>query len=158
MSRFKGIYWRQFTVTAGMVALTLVLLGASFFSLTYSYIMTEKRGDLKDKAEIIAQMAVSAYNKPGVMLGLWSEDLREIVNVAKQMSDTDFLIWIPSQGAFISTDVSIGGADLTLPGAMGEKLAKDEVYAGTSTLGLYEKPRFVVAVPARSARDGTAVG
>ena len=136
MSRFKGIYWRQFTVTAGMVALTLVLLGASFFSLTYSYIMTEKRGDLKDKAEIIAQMAVSAYNKPGVMLGLWSEDLREIVNVAKQMSDTDFLIWIPSQGAFISTDVSIGGADLTLPGAMGEKLAKDEVYAGTSTLGL----------------------
>ena len=158
MSRFKGIYWRQFTVTAGMVALTLVLLGASFFSLTYSYIMTEKRGDLKDKAEIIAQMAVSAYNKPGVMLGLWSEDLREIVNVAKQMSDTDFLIWIPSQGAFISTDVSIGGADLTLPGTMGEKLAKDEVYAGTSTLGLYEKPRFVVAVPARSARDGTVVG
>ena len=30
--------------------------GLSFFSLTYSYIMTEKRGDLKDKAEIIAQM------------------------------------------------------------------------------------------------------
>ena len=25
MSRFKGIYWRTFTVTVGMVALTLVL-------------------------------------------------------------------------------------------------------------------------------------
>ena len=43
MSRFKGIYWRQFIVTIGMVALTLVLLGTSFFALTYSYIMTEKR-------------------------------------------------------------------------------------------------------------------
>ena len=43
MSRFKGIYWRTFTVTVGMVALTLVLLGASFFALTYSYIMSEKR-------------------------------------------------------------------------------------------------------------------
>ena len=41
MSRFKGIYWRTFTVTVGMVALTLVLLGASFFALTYSYIMSE---------------------------------------------------------------------------------------------------------------------
>ena len=34
MKRFKGIYWRQFTVTAGMVVLTLVLLGTSFFALT----------------------------------------------------------------------------------------------------------------------------
>ena len=30
MSRFKGIYWRTFTVTVGMVALTLVLAGALF--------------------------------------------------------------------------------------------------------------------------------
>ena len=45
MKKFKGIYWRTFTVTIGMVALTLVLLGASFFSLTYSYIMTEKDSD-----------------------------------------------------------------------------------------------------------------
>ena len=59
MSRFKGIYWRTFTVTVGMVALTLVLLGASFFALTYSYIMSEKRGELVDKAEAIAQLAAA---------------------------------------------------------------------------------------------------
>ena len=77
MSRFKGIYWRTFTVTVGMVALTLVLLGASFFSLTYSYIVSEKRGELQDKAEVIAQMAVTACSKPGVLQGPWSEDLRD---------------------------------------------------------------------------------
>ena len=158
MSRFKGIYWRTFTVTVGMVALTLVLLGASFFSLTYSYIVSEKRGELQDKAEVIAQMAVSAYSKPGILNSPWSEDLKEIVSVAKRMSNTDFLIWIPSLRGFISTDGSIGNRELTLPAEMGEKLEKGESYAGNSRLGLYEKARFVVAVPARTAADGTVVG
>jgi len=158
VSRFKGIYWRTFTVTVGMVALTLVLLGASFFSLTYSYIVSEKRGELQDKAEVIAQMAVSAYSKPGILNSPWSEDLKEIVSVAKRMSNTDFLIWIPSLRGFISTDGSIGNRELTLPAEMGEKLEKGESYAGNSRLGLYEKARFVVAVPARTAADGTVVG
>jgi len=141
-----------------MVALTLVLLGASFFSLTYSYIVSEKRNELQDKAEVIAQMAVTAYSKPGALQGPWSEDLREIVSVAKRMSSTDFLIWIPSLGGFISTDGSIGNRELTLPAEMGEKLSRGESYAGSSRMGLYEKPRFVVAVPARAAEDGTVVG
>ena len=158
MSRFKGIYWRQFTVTVGMVALTLILLGTSFFSLTYSYIVAEKRGELKDKAEVIAQMAVTAYNKPDVIMSLWSKELWEIMDVAKQMSDTDFLIWLPSESTFISTDEDIAGMKLTLPSAMGERLAKGQTYAGSSKLGIYEKARFVVAVPARNAPDGTVVG
>ena len=158
MSRFKGIYWRQFTVTVGMVALTLILLGTSFFALTYSYIVAEKRGELKDKAEVIAQMAVTAYTKPDVVMSLWSKELWEIMDVAKQMSDTDFLIWLPSEGTFISTDDAIAGMKLTLPAAMGEKLAKSQTYAGSSKLGIYERPRFVVAVPARNAPDGTIVG
>ena len=95
MSRFKGIYWRTFTVTVGMVALTLVLLGASFFALTYSYIMSEKRGELEDKAEVIAQMAVGVYNKRDVfhLISGMRSDIEELVDVAKRMSDTEFLVW-----------------------------------------------------------------
>lgn len=91
MSRFKGIYWRQFILTVGMVALTLVLLGTSFFALTYSYIISEKRGELEDKAQVIAQLAVGAYNKPDMVLSLRSKELMEIMDVAQRMSDTDFL-------------------------------------------------------------------
>lgn len=149
MSRFKGIYWRTFTVTVGMVALTLVLLGASFFSLTYSYIMTEKRNELRDRAEIIAQMALDAYSKPGTSVAR-GEDIRSMLDVAELMSGTDFLIWIPYEGAFIGTDTNMNGQDLTLPAALGKKLTKGEVYMGVSTLGYYEKPRAVVAVPART--------
>ena len=40
--RFQGLYWRQLFVTAGMVLLTLFLLGASFFSLSYNYAKEQK--------------------------------------------------------------------------------------------------------------------
>ncbi|MDE7218288.1 MAG: HAMP domain-containing histidine kinase [Oscillospiraceae bacterium] len=149
MSRFKGIYWRTFTVTVGMVALTLVLLGASFFSLTYSYIMSEKRNELRDRAEIIAQITLDAYSKPGAVLTR-GEDIRSMLDVAEMMSGTDFLIWIPDEKAFIGTDTSMNNQQIVLPLALGKKLAKGEVYMGVSTLGYYEKPRAVVAVPARS--------
>ena len=149
MKRFKGIYWRTFTVTVGMVALTLVLLGASFFSLTYSYIMTEKRSELKDRAEIIAQMALDAYAKAGSWLAR-QDDLRTMVGVAQQMSGTDFLIWIPQEGEFLGTSSELNNQKISLPEAMYQKLAKGEVYMGVSTLGFYEKPRAVVAVPART--------
>ena len=148
MSRFKGIYWRQYIVTVGMVVLTLILLGTSFFALTYSYIMTEKRRELESKAEIIAQMTETMYT---------ADDLNEIVNVAQRMSGIQFVIWIPSFGHFIGTDRSISNTEMTLPRAMGEKLAKGEVYAGNSTLGIYDENRFVVAIPARITADGRSV-
>ena len=154
MSRFKGIYWRTFTVTVGMVALTLVLLGASFFSLTYSYIITEKRNELRDRAELIAQMAQDACAKPGTPVDFW-EDIRTMLGVAQRMSGTDFLIWIPQIGGFIGTNSELDNLELTLPPAMGEKLARGESYLGVSDLGFYPKPRIVVAVPARTAGSVT---
>lgn len=154
MSRFKGMYWRQFGISVGLVALTLALLGASFFSLTYSYMMTERRVELEEKAEIIAQMAERAYSGSSAGLGLWSEELRDLVDVAQQMSDINFLIWVPRYGSFVSTDASVANQQLTLPEAMGERLARGETYAGNSTLGIYSHPRFVVAIPARSTDSG----
>ena len=156
MSRFKGIYWRQFIVTIGMVALTLVLLGTSFFALTYSYIMTEKRNELEDKAHMIAQMAEASYQQP-LYQGVWNEELRDMMNVAQKMSNVTFLIWIPSFGGFISTDTSIGGVELTLPSAMGEKLQAGETYVGSSDLGIYDSKRFVVAIPAQNDESGGVV-
>lgn len=126
MSRFKGIYWRTFTVTVGMVALTLVLLGASFFALTYSYIMSEKRGELEDKAEVIAQMAVGVYNKRDVfhLISGMRSDIEELVDVAKRMSDTEFLVWMPSMDLFISTDASVSNTEMVVPGDIVARLER----------------------------------
>ena len=156
MQRFKGIYWRQFIVSVGLVALTLVLLGTSFFTLTYSYIVAEKRVELEEKAEIIAQTVETAYNKPGSALALWSGDMTEILDVAEKMSDIYFLIWDANLNGFRSTNSSIADREMTLPAAMGEKLIQGETYAGATTLGIYERPVFVVAIPARSS-EGSPV-
>ena len=35
--KFRTIYWQNFALTASIVMLTLALLGASFFALSYAY-------------------------------------------------------------------------------------------------------------------------
>ena len=160
MSRFKGIYWRTFTVTVGMVALTLVLLGASFFALTYSYIMSEKRGELEDKVEAIAQLAVTAYDDPS-LLHSWDQtrrEMKDILTVAEKMSGTDFIIILPGLNQFITTDQTLETLELPLPEEINGRLVRGEVYAGVTDLGIYEKPRFVVALPPRKAESGSVVG
>lgn len=57
--RFRGLYWRQMVVTVGMVLLTLTLLGAAFFSLSYNYARGQKTDELESRARIMSQLSVS---------------------------------------------------------------------------------------------------
>ena len=57
--RFQGLYWQQLFITAGMVMLTLFLLGASFFSLSYNYARNQKSEELAVKAQVMGQLSVS---------------------------------------------------------------------------------------------------
>ena len=43
-----SLYWRQFMLSAGMVLLTMVLLGVSFYTLSYNYTVEEKRSEIPD--------------------------------------------------------------------------------------------------------------
>ena len=58
-SKFRGLYWRQMFVTVGMVLLTLFLLGASFFSLSYSYARGREDEDLAAQAQVVGHLSVS---------------------------------------------------------------------------------------------------
>ncbi|MBQ6973833.1 MAG: two-component sensor histidine kinase, partial [Oscillospiraceae bacterium] len=53
----NSLYWRQFALTAGMVLLTMVLLGVSFFALSFSINVSERRSEMRSRAELIAQMS-----------------------------------------------------------------------------------------------------
>ena len=55
--KFNSLYWHQFALTAGMVMLTLLLLGVSFFTLSYGTTTAEKRGEMRTRAELIAQVS-----------------------------------------------------------------------------------------------------
>ena len=72
-NRFRGLYWRQMYVTVGMVLLTLSLLGASFFALSYNYARSQKTEEIENKANVMSQLSVS-YLESGRYLSI--EDLQ----------------------------------------------------------------------------------
>ena len=57
--QFHGLYWRQMFVTAGMVLLTLLLLGASFFSLSSNYARGQKSEEIMTKARAMSQKSIN---------------------------------------------------------------------------------------------------
>ncbi len=176
VKRLHGIYWQQFGVNVALVALTLILLGTSFFTLTYTYIMDEKCRELEEKARIMAlkteemvreqirqeeQLRADPNSDQADYLKAWEaqrEKLEELVDMAQEMSDIKFLIWVPTQNRFISTDDTLeDGMLFSLPEDVINCLSAGETYTGLTTLSIYETKRFVVAVPARTAPDGSPV-
>lgn len=171
--RLRGIYWQHFAVNVALVALALILLGASFFALSYTYIIEEKCNELEDKARIMAlkteemvreqikqeeQLKADPSSNMEDYRKAWDaqkEKLEELIEMAQEMSDIKFLIWVPTQNRFISTDDTLeDGMLVSLPEKVTERLANGETYRGLSTLGIYDSKRFVVAVPARTTPDG----
>ena len=62
IKRITGsLYWRQFVLTAGMVLLTMALLGVSFYALSYNYTVSEKRQEMRDRALLVAQLSVDYF-------------------------------------------------------------------------------------------------
>ena len=83
--KYNSLYWQQFFLTSGLVLLTLVLLGVSFFALSYNYTMTEKRSEMKERAELVARFSLE-YMKEEPS-GDAQEELRNLAGVATMMSD-----------------------------------------------------------------------
>ncbi len=154
--RFQGLYWRQLTVTAGMVMLTLVLLGAAFFSLSYNYAREQKSEELEGKAQMVAQM-VSSYLDVQLEERR-QEDLRQLATFAATVSDVDFLICDLSGSVRLSTDGDMEGLVVTMPQEMVDTVRREQCSSQWSTLdGLYESRRLVVGVPAYS-KSGAMAG
>ena len=83
-----SLYWRQFMLTAGMVLLTLALLGVSFYALSYNYTLSEKRQEMRDRAVLVAQLSVD-YFTAGEDAERDQEDaLRSLAGVASRMMIT----------------------------------------------------------------------
>ena len=74
--QFQGLYWRQLYVTAGTVMLTLLLLGASFFALSYNYARNQRSDEIIAQAKVMSQLSVS-YLETGRYLTM--EELRTML-------------------------------------------------------------------------------
>ena len=150
-ARFKTIYWQNFMMTAGVVLLTLLLLGMSFFALSYNYTRTERETEMRSKAGVVSRM-VSSYVNSGSLTGM-----RELATFAASVTDENFLICNLEGNLLLTSDPSLEGQVLTLPDGMVHSILQGEdSFAGTTLGGIYADKRFVVGVPIESM--GQTVG
>ncbi len=146
--RFQSLYWQQFLLTAGMVLLTLFLLGVSFYTLSYNYTVKEKRSEMEDRADLIARMSapylISAANNEEP-----DDSLRNMAGIASRMSEVNFLICNASGNVLLTSDERIVGRVVTIPDEVSKTiLSEGTVYEHRTDLGgTYDTKQFVVAVP-----------
>ena len=160
--QFQGLYWRQMFVTAGMVLLTLLLLGASFFSLSYNYARGQKSEEIMAKARVMSQLSIN-YLENGRYMDI--EDLRsdpdfqQLATFAAIVSDVHFMICDTEGHVLLTTDQALEGEVITMPESMSREILEKGASARRDSLGgLYESRRFVVGVPAVNPETQEVVG
>jgi signal transduction histidine kinase len=154
--RFQGLYWRQLFVTAGMVLLTLALLGASFFSLSYSYAKQQRTEELAGKARIVATFS-AGYLKDGAFSS--EEAFQQLTSFAASVSGVDFLICDTDGHVLLTTDEDLSGMIINMPQEMITAAVDKGVSSQKSDLnGIYAKKCFLVGVPVTLTATGECVG
>ena len=151
---FQGLYWQQMFITTGMVLLTLALLGAAFFSLSYNYARGERNQELQEKAHVVAVYSRDFLDETQP---LGSKDVLRLTGFAASVSDVNFLICATDGTVLLSTDESLDG-EAALPESVMSTLFQEGDFARKTDLGLYEKNRFVVGVPVLGKDGATALG
>ena len=145
---FRGLYWRQFGVIAGMVLLTMLLLGMAFFALSYTTNVSEKRQEMRQRAELVAQMSADYLTAETSADSNRDEAFRVLADVATRMTDMTFLICNTDGNVLLTTDENLAGNVLTVPSEVVVHILKKDVYEGRNDLGgIYAKKHFVVGVP-----------
>ena len=152
---FQGLYWQQMFITTGMVLLTLALLGAAFFSLSYNYARWERNQELQEKAHVVAVYSRDFLDETQP---LGSKDVLRLTGFAASVSDVNFLICATDGTVLLSTDDALDGQTPRLPGNVMSTLFQEGDFARKTDLGLYEKNRFVVGVPVLGKDGATALG
>ncbi len=161
-NHFQGLYWRQLSVTAGMVILTLFLLGASFFSLSYNYARGQKSEEIGTKARVMSQLSVN-YLENGRYLTIEElqsdPDFQQLATFAAMVSDAHFMICDTGGHVLLSTDKALDGMVVTMPEEMTREIMEKGYATRRDSLnGLYEGKRFVVGVPAVNPETQEKVG
>lgn len=160
--QFQGLYWRQMSITVGMVLLTLVLLGTVFFSLSYNYARGQKTDELLERAQVVSRLSVR-YLESGRYLTM--EELRQdqvfqqLAATAAMISDMDILVCDEEGHVLLSTDETMEGQSITIPEGVMSAVLEQGTWAGRSRLDqLYESKRFVGGVSVVSPTTGKVLG
>ncbi len=153
----RTTFSRQLGLTAGMLLLSFVLLGCSFTSLFYSYMLREEKASLSTNAQ-----AVSAYvSTQSTLSQIEDWDLRLSVSYGAAVSDTAVLICdTAGRVTMCSCNLLIcDHLDKYLPSDMLLSIQSSEYTYVTGILdGIYTEDRYLYGVPVQSAETGNPLG
>ena len=133
--KFNSLYWHQFALTASMVMLTLLLLGISFFTLSYGTTTADKRGEMRTRAELIAQVSADYFTAAGDTGIDQAAALRKLADMASRMTDVDFLIFSTQGNVLLTTDNDLVGRSIMIPQEIVDDIQSDKaLYQGRSNV------------------------
>ena len=153
----RSTFQRQLTLTVGMILLSFVVLGCSFTSLFYNYMLRQEKSSLSTNASAVAAF-VSAQSE---LTDAMDWELQLAVGYGANVSDTEVLI---SDVSGVTVFCSCGefycdhvGKSLEAPFL--QKIDDDGYVYTTGILnGIYGDERYLYALPVRSAGEGSLMG
>ena len=156
--RPKSLYWHQFILTAGMVALAMSVLAVSFFALSYNYSLSEKRNTMKKDVVLISELS-RAYFSGGDIYGYGDLNFRQLASYVADLSGDDVLICHTDGTVLLTSDERLVGKSLALPENIVADVQNGGIYSGLTDLnGAYSKKEFIVCMPVVSQYGGELVG
>lgn len=148
---------RQFGLTAGMILLSFVLLGCSFTSLFYNYMLREEKTLLSTNAS-----AVAAYVGAQSVLSTETDwDLQMNISYGASVSDTDVVLTDTAGRLLLCScsDFYCQHVGKSLDAGFFEKLrTADYVYATGELTGIYEDERYLYGLPIYAADSQKLMG
>ena len=153
----KSIYLRNFILTVGTVLLCFLILGTAFMSVSYSFIVSDKKQSLRKTSEVI-EGAITAKLTEST-LDDW--DLRMTISAIAAASNVDISL-CDSYGTVISSSGPydyVQNVGATLPETMLASAASGETVEASGTLnGFYKTSRYYLFSGFSNPRSGELSG
>ena len=150
--RQPSLYWQQFMLTAGLLLLTMVLLGVAFYAVSYNYAINENRDEMRNHANLVGHFSRDYLLGDSQNIGE-QEDLRSMAGVAAEMSDVHFLICDAGGHVLLTSDEELVGRVVTLSDEVVRQISQEGGYEDHSTLGIYDTRQIVVGVPVKNGEQ-----
>ena len=146
------MYGRQFATMAGMILLSFLMLGASFATLSYQYTIQEKQDSMGRSANIIAAYTSSYINANGQYS--WQDmGFQSQLSVLALATDTHVMVSTAQGTVVYATDGANELLELesrSIPSQIVSEVVGGSFVGATTLGGMYERPRYLVALPIQS--------
>ncbi len=153
----KSIYWRNFTLTASIVLLSILLDVLLFSWLSYNYTVNENRKTLQATAAVVAETTSAKSTE----VGLDDWDMRMLIFSVSKSSDVHISI-CDDDGmvcACSDNDLFCRHIGTVLPAAALDRVTSEGIYEARGTLGdYYDGKMYYAGVQIPSPDGGDPIG